>query len=667
MGDRGWVRRVGLRHLLVASAVVFSVVGAVGSLRTGDLPGNGDSWVLAIAAISYAVLGWMVTARRPELAIGWLFLAGGVLSAASFLSSWWAVESLVGDPGSLPGGAVAAWLSVWLAAAPFPLVLIAPLILFPVGRARSRRWWWFLAVFAGLIAVLVLASAVLALPAAFDRAVALLDLPGVAHGNADAAIGAQATARMLGFVGTLVGLVGLVVARRTVHGTARRPYTTVLIGAAVMVGVFVITALIPAVTSQRHAAPEALASLALLAIPIAIAVAVVRFHLYELRAALSRSVLIIGVGAVLAAVYLAVLAVLAAVLNDASALSVPSALAAGAVVVVSAPVAAATSRRVRRLFGRGGPDIVASRFSDGFASETDASSAISILAGALREELRLGFVELRIVGFPPCQLGEPDTTPIDVGLCFAQREIGVISVSPRPGETLGAADVRLLRDVSNYIAVAAEAIRNSEDLRQAQHALERAHVEERRRVRRDLHDGVGPALASICLKLAAHRRHLPEGLSVDDILEQVTSTISEVRRVVEGLQPSILEDLGLVPALQILVADVRQSANLVVALDVPVAMPELSADAAGTAYRVVAEALSNVVRHSRASRCEVRIEHLDGELRIEVCDNGRGFDIGDAAGTGLRSIASRATLAHGAATIASTPGAGTTITLRVPA
>ena len=128
----------------------------------------------------------------------------------------------------------------------------------------------------------------------------------------------------------------------------------------------------------------------------------------------------------------------------------------------------------------------------------------------------------------------------------------------------------------------------------------------------------------------------------------------------------MLEDLGLIPALQLLVADTRLTAGISLALDAPASLPDLPADAANTAYRAVSEALANVVRHSQASTCTVRIEHHDGMLEIDVTDNGAGFNPSATGGTGLRSIATRASLANGEAIIASTLGAGTTITVRVP-
>jgi signal transduction histidine kinase len=655
---------------LFAVAVAFAVVGAIGSLHTGDLPGNGDNWSLALVSMGYAWLGWVVARRRPTLPIGWLLLLGGVANAVLFTANWWAVQSLVHDPGSLRGGAFAAWITVWLQPFPLPLVLIAPLVLFPTGSARSRRWWWFVVASCGAIAVLAAVAAVLAVPAALgSHPATLLDVPGVAkRGVGGVAVGVASLAQLLGMGTALVAVVGVIWARRHAVGVDRQAYGTVLVGALVVVATFVAGALVAPLTGQRHTAPEELYSVALLAIPAAIAVGIARFQVYELRAAVNRTVLIVLVGVSLATVYLAVLWVLAAVLDDPTLLSVPSALGAGAVVLASAPVASAVRRAMRRWLGRPDrPGLLADRLRDRVTAETDAGEALRALAEGLRDELRLGSVALHVEGLPSAVVGEADDPITRVPLAYGQQSIGEIEVSARSGEALAPTDVRFLGEVAGFLAVAAEAIRVSDSLRQAQHALETAHAEERRRVRRDLHDGIAPTLASVRLKLSALRRTSDGSGLLDDAIAQVSDTIREVRRIVDGLQPSVLEDLGLVPALQILVADVRQTADMRLALEAPPTMPELPADAANTAYRVVSEALANVMRHSRASACLVRVDHRAGMLEVEISDDGQGFDTDRAGGMGLRSIATRASLANGEASIASVPGAGTTVTVRVPA
>lgn len=664
--DADPMTRLWVRHGLLGMAVTLGVVGTIGSLRTGDLPGNGDSWGLAVLFVGFALLGWFVIGRRPGLPIGWLLLSGGAIGVAAFLCSWWAFQSLVHDPGSLPGGAVAAWLSVWLSALPWPLVLVAPLVLFPTGRPRSRRWRRFAGVIFTAIGALSIIAAVLAAPVAARRAVELVDSTGD-EPAADAAKELQAIARLIAFAATVIGLVGLAVSRRRATGHEKRPYTAALAGAAVVVGAFMIDALVPVATGQRHALPEAISALFVLALPASIAVAVVRFQVYELRALVNRSVLVAITGLVLIAVYLGVLGALALALRERSSLTVSNTLAAGAVVAISAPAAAFATRLTRRWFGRDSePSAMATRFAEDVAIEDGPGAKARALAGTMRNELRLGSVELVIVGVETARVGEPVGPVTVVDLRYGQRRVGEVRATARLGESLGAADVRTLRDIAGYVSIAGEAIRVGEELRRAQHALEDSQSEERRRVRRDLHDDVGPTLASARLKLAMHRRRLPDDTAVGEVIDQIAEAIRGIRRVVDGLQPSVLEDVGLVSALQILLADIRRSTGMHITFE-PTSLPELPSGTASTAYRIVAEALANVVRHSGATWCTLRVDHDDRVLHIEIADNGRGFDTSMPTGMGLRSMVDRAGLAHGVTTISSAPGSGTTIVLELPA
>ena len=660
--------RVWIRHGLLGLTVALGAAGTFGSVRTGDLPGNGDSWGVAASFIGYALLGWAVTRRRPELPIGWLFLAGGSVGAATFLATWWASQTLAHDPGSLPGGPFAAWLALWLSALPWPLVLVAPLVLFPTGRVRTRRWFLFATVFGAIIGTLTAVAAIVSLPVAARHAVELLDAPGIAESAAaEFAIGLPAISRLVTFVATLIALIGLAVARHGVHGDERRTYTTVLIGAAVVVGRLLVDAVVPVIFGQQYGSPEAVGALVQLALPTSIAIAVVRFQLYDLRTFVNRSVLLALTGVTLAAVYLVVLTLLAAVVGDSTPLTMPSILAAGAVVAVSAPVAAVVTRMTRRWFGRGSPPAsMATRFAERLLVHDDPLATARALAETMRAELRLGSIELIVEGLDNTRLGEPSGPVTHVELRYGRRHVGEVLVTARHGEALGDADVRMLREIAGYVSIAAEAIRIGEDLRRAQHDLESAQSEERRRVRRDLHDDVGPTLASARLKLAAHRRHLPDGTTVDDIIDQLADAIRGVRRVVDGLQPSVLEDVGLVSALQILLTDLRQTTGMHITFDPPATLPDLPAATASTAYRVVAEALTNVVRHSGATLCTLRVDHGDGMLRVEVADNGHGFDTSMPAGMGLRNMADRAGLANGVATISSSTESGTTVVLDVP-
>jgi signal transduction histidine kinase len=663
------MRAARLRDALLWTSVVVAAGAMVASLRSDGFPGNGDSWTLGAVAIGYCALGWLVASRQPELPIGWLLLAGGAVQAWSFLATWWVLQGLVGEPGSLPLAGLAAWLSVWLSPLPWPLVLVAPLVLFPNGRARSPRWRRFLVVISAVIGALVAFAAIVALPVAVDSPIELVDLDSVARGTAaQTAINLRASARWIGFSATIVALSGVLYAWRRTSGLERRQYSIVLVGVSVVVANSIVGAVIPAVSGQRVDGPGALGAFTLLAIASAIAIAVVRYRLYNVDVLVSRTVLAVLVAALLAAIYTTVLVVLARVLDDSTALSIPGVVAAGAVVIATSPVASWATRTTRRWFGRAADSTtVAARFSGQPDATDDAEMVVERLAVTVRDELRLGSVQIVVDGLEPAIAGTADGPTWSMVLNYQGRSVGEIIVTARAGERLAEFDQRALEQIGHYVSVAAEAIRVGEHLRHAERALREAHLEERRRIRLDLHDGIGPTLASIRLKLLALRRRLPAELDVDDLVDQTADAIREVRRIVDGLQPSVVEDLGLVPALQILVADTRQTSGIDVSIDSDSDLSDIPAHIAATSYRMVAEGLANVVRHSRSSTCTIHLRQTDHELTIAIRDNGCGFDPTTPQGMGLRSIASRASAVGGDVSITSTDGVGTTLAVRLPA
>jgi signal transduction histidine kinase len=226
--------------------------------------------------------------------------------------------------------------------------------------------------------------------------------------------------------------------------------------------------------------------------------------------------------------------------------------------------------------------------------------------------------------------------------------------------------------------VAVYAVRLTDDLQRSRERLVNAREEERRRLRRDLHDGLGPTLAGIAFHLDATAHILPtQPAKAAELLTKAKSdmkkTVAEVRRLVDGLRPPALDELGLVAAIRqhsawMGGADADNSpAREPVAVEVhaPDTIPQLSAAVEVAAFRIATEAITNVLRHADARRCTVRLR-LDGALELEVTDDGRGMvDIGQT-GFGLRSIRERAVELGGTCVIESAPGSGTCVTVSLP-
>jgi two-component system NarL family sensor kinase len=216
-------------------------------------------------------------------------------------------------------------------------------------------------------------------------------------------------------------------------------------------------------------------------------------------------------------------------------------------------------------------------------------------------------------------------------------------------------------------------VRLTHDLRRSRDALAVARDEERHRIRRDLHDGLGPTLAGVALGIGAARRSVaaaaPDTAELLGHLEaEVRESLHDVKRLVADLRPTTLEQLGLVEALRQYAETVtrRSQGTLKVQVDGS-PLPALSTDVEIAAYRIVLEAVTNTTRHARAGQCLIRVSAADGQLRLAVHDDGVGLHATPhRAGLGLRSMAERATELGGSCTVGAAATGGTLVTALLP-
>jgi signal transduction histidine kinase len=257
-------------------------------------------------------------------------------------------------------------------------------------------------------------------------------------------------------------------------------------------------------------------------------------------------------------------------------------------------------------------------------------------------------------------------------MTYQAEIVGRLLVSPRPpDQRLDMSDRRLLVDLARQVGVAVHAVRASLALQRSRVALVSAREEERRRLRRELHDGLGPTLAGVTLGLHAARTQLftaPD--DAEHLLEaleaQVEQAVADVRRVVYGLRPPALDEFGLLRALQLHASQLEATAaSLRITLDVPEeALGPLPAAVEVAAYRIAGEALTNVVRHAHATACNVRV-HLNRALEVDIADNGRGLAPDQQAGVGILSMRERADELGGQLAITSDQR-GTIVHARLP-
>ena len=258
------------------------------------------------------------------------------------------------------------------------------------------------------------------------------------------------------------------------------------------------------------------------------------------------------------------------------------------------------------------------------------------------------------------------------------KHLGELILSPRQREEeLTPADLRLVHDLAPQIGMALHSallLMNLQqltvDLQRSRERLVTAREEERRRLRRDLHDGLGPQLSSQTLTLSAIKKLLrqdPETAEqlLTDAISHAQGAIADIRRLVYALRPPALDDLGLLAALQEQMTQYHAS-GIVLSLEAPEALPPLPAAIEIACYRIVQEALTNVVRHAHATHATVGLRLQQAALEVEMSDDGQGLPPGVRSGVALSSMRERAEELGGTCLVEARTQGGTRVCARFP-
>jgi signal transduction histidine kinase len=428
-------------------------------------------------------------------------------------------------------------------------------------------------------------------------------------------------------------------------------------------------------------------------VPLSIGIAILRYRLWDIDIVINRTLVYGVLSASVVGLYALVVTGLGSLLPASNNL-VTSLVATGLVAVLFTPLRVRLQRGVNRLmYGeRDDPYAVLSRLGRRLETALAPEAALETVAEAVSQALKIPYtaIELRQNGEfrRVSEHGTPKGEIVTLPLMHQSEEVGRMLVSPRaPGEKFSPEDRRLLEDLARQAGAAAHAARLTADLRRSRERLVTAREEERRRLRRDLHDGLGPTLGGLTLGLDAARSTLPQGASTTEALltelkAQSQEAVSDIRRLVHGLRPPALDDLGLVPAIRQLAA---KHGNLVgdfsagmegsdrkdgptFSVRAPENLPPLPAAVEVACYRIAQEAITNVSRHAKASSCRISlvVDEAREALVLEVADDGVGIAEGRRAGVGTSSMRERAEELGGTLRIEAIREGGTRVLGRLP-
>jgi signal transduction histidine kinase len=313
-------------------------------------------------------------------------------------------------------------------------------------------------------------------------------------------------------------------------------------------------------------------------------------------------------------------------------------------------------------------------------------SVLPVLVETVAQMLKLPYVAiaLRTDGevAVAAEYGRSSGNHTELPLVYQGEHIGKLLVAKRgPGEPFSPGEMDLLANIARQAGAAAHSVQMTADLQRSRQRLVTAREEERRRLRRDLHDGLGPALAAHLLKIGSARVLLKEEPDeaeqlLDELEGDVESTVVEIRHLVYDLRPPELDQLGLVGAIEQYVSQYsleaypteggpgRSGVNTTV--NVPEVIPPLPAAVEVAAYRIVQEGLNNVLSHAQARRCTITLSMNSDVLELNLGDDGQGFAAGNSPGIGLMSMRERAEELGGSCQVTGQVGGGTQVLVLLP-
>lgn len=592
---------------------------------------------VAVACV-YGTVAALVLSRRPH-PVGWILAlaaVGGGVAAIGF-----GYPQLAAQRPGLPLADVVQWLqsTAWVPGT-LALFLVVPWLVrdHPLGRAR-----WGVVVGA-LLVVGVLAAQVLEWFAPFTALLATCVVAGlVAAGAVEhrRRHGPVAERNGLGWLALGTSLLALSFVPLVLpYGSVPLPVWT---------------------TPVLHLLSQAV-------YPAAILVAVLRSRMWGLRLAVSRTVLAGLLTVSLVSVYVVVTALVTRLVPGEGA----TGLAGAAVVAVAVqPARLWLERRVHRLvYGvAASPEHVVRRLGSHLRLAETTDDLLRGLTADVGAAMRLESLTVLVPGREPVVWGTPGGPPLRIPLSHRGEPVGELEATLPGGESLGARGEQTLTDLATVVATAAAVTRAAAEVDETRARLARARLEERRVIRREIHDGLGPSLAGLRLGLQGARNLLttdPAGATelLSTLQAELDQRVSDVRTLSHSLLPPVLDELGLAAALAELAARHGED-GVQVALDLR-HEDALDPQTAAAAYGIVSEAVTNTVRHSGSRSCHVETGTTHEGLLVRITDTGTGVAPDARPGVGTSSMRERAEEQGGRLDIRPAPDGGTVVEALLP-
>lgn len=636
--------------LVAATAAGLTVAVGVGFGVAAARPSDTAALVLmAVAVLTTAGVGALIAVRVPGHLVALVLSLASFVYSTAFLAEAYARFVILEDHPQFPAGE---WAVLWTNASWSTMFagVIAIAFVFPDGHLPSPRWrpiaWAAVVCVTGMVVMGLFSSE------PFDR-------PFREVTNPLPAVPGFLEPLQLVFLLGLAALViaaGVAVRRRFVRAVQlERQQLLWLAGSAWLIPATLAVCLLDVVLpGDLDWLVIGMLLLTITAVPASIAVALLRYRLYDLDLLVNRTLVYGALTALVFAAYYSAVVGIGRIVGGGESLVVT--LAATAVVVVMVnPLRVWLQHRVDRLMygDRADPYAGLSRLADRLEVSVTPQMALRIIVETVRESLKASFVAIDlsradgVLHRAAADGGPEPSRAVEVPLHFQGESVGVLVVGPRPGEELAAADRRLLGELARHAGAVVHAARVTLELQASRERLVAAQEEVRRRLRRDLHDELGPTLAGAVFQVDLARDALPpEATAVDAQLKQLRTQLQDavgsIRDMAYALRPPALDD-GLVPALwqQVSAINARGSGPFIT-LSAPRSLPQLTPAVETAAYRIVIEAVGNADRHSGAKHCDIRLR-LKGGLQLEVSDDGgAGAGTPFRPGVGIASMRERA-------------------------